>query len=378
MKKIIATILVVMLVVSGFSVFAERINNPMIANDFTKQTNVNTTLNFTSHDFTSSVNPPNDGRLVSVIITQLTNAAAGTLRLGTESVKKNEEISVSALNKLNFVPAKDYRGEAIFTWNANYGTASSPYPSAVVITVGDEISKVTESTSEPTETPVATPEAEHTPSPTPAPAPTQKPLQYEDMLTHWGAYSAGMLGAEGIIVGEEIGGHFYFYPDKILTRMDFIILANSIFGIKTKDSLADNPFYDTGVPDYMLRQAIAAYEGGLITGVPAGNNLYLKPFERLTRAEAVKILDNGLKLEHPAREALSFSDTNDIPDWAVSAVQNLEAYGIIRGYGDNSFRPNEIISKAQASEMLYQVHKYKEKARKTQSVFHHIFYGSEG
>ncbi|MBE7010110.1 MAG: S-layer homology domain-containing protein [Ruminococcaceae bacterium] len=195
------------------------------------------------------------------------------------------------------------------------------------------------------------------------------------MLRHWGAYSAGMLGAEGIIVGEEIGGHFYFYPDKQLTRIDFIILTNSIFGIKTKDSTADSPFADAGVPDYMLRQAIAAYEAGLISGSPQGGKLYLHPFEALTRAEAAKILDNGLKLQYPARNALDFSDAGDIPGWAAQAITNLESYGIIRGYEDNTFRPAAPVNKAQAGEMLYQTYKYRDKARKTKTVFHEIFYG---
>ncbi|MBE7021600.1 MAG: hypothetical protein E7414_00020 [Ruminococcaceae bacterium] len=398
MKKTIALAMALVFSLSGLSAFAERINDPLVANDFTKSTPKNTTLQFSAADFTSSVNPPEGGALVSVTITQLTNGKAGTLRLGTEAIAKNAEIKTADLGRLNFVPAKDYTGEAIFTWNASYGSSSSPYPSAVVITIGDGAATASQPpaedtteppsasptptdtpAAEPTDTPAETPPAETpsaSPQPTEAPAPTQKPLQYEDMLTHWGAYAAGMLGAEGIIVGEEIGGHFYFYPDKVLTRIDFIILANSIFGIKTKDSLEGNPFADTDVPSYMLRQAIAAYENGLIAGSPEAGGLYLRPFDRLTRAEAVKILDNGLKLLYPARDDLDFADSDQIPGWARDAVRNMEAYGIIRGYDDNTFRPYESINKAQAGEMLYQVFKYREKVRKTQSVFNEIFYGT--
>lgn len=412
MKKTIAFLLLVVLALSGFSVCAQRINDPLVANDFTKTTPINTTLFFSADDFVKSVNPPKGGSLVSVTITQIPNKKSGTMQLGTSPIEKNAEIKTKDLNRLNFVPAKDYKGEAIFTWNASYGSSSSPYPSAVVITIGGnaaaeqapqaketetptqtaaptetpqptktpEPTKAPEATDapKPTEAPSQSPSATQTPTPSqsPAPTPTQKPLQYEDMLTHWGAYSAGMLGAEGIIVGEEIGGHFYFYPDKVLTRIDFIILANSVFGIKTKDSLADNPFADENVPSYMMRQAIAAFEAGLISGSPNGGKLYLNPFDKLTRAEAVKILDNGLKLLYPARDALDFADTASIPQWAVSAVQNMEAYGIIRGYDDNTFRPHETINKAQAGEMLYQTFKYLTKARKTKTVFHEIFYGT--
>ncbi len=370
-KKLTATILAVALACFMFPVWAERVNDPLVANDFIKNTPKNTTLNFTANDFISSVNPPEGGSLSHITLSQLTNSAAGTLRLGTEPAKLETAITVDKLDQLNFVPAKDYQGEAIFTWNAHYGTdAVSPYPSAVTIRIGEGFTEPD------------TPEATKTPAPTAGPTtkpedvPTQKPLQYEDMLEHWGAFSAGMLGAEGVIVGEEIGGRFYFYPDKVLTRIDFITLACSIFGVKTKDSLEGNPFADADVPAYMLRQAIAAYENGIISGKSENGALYLRPYDKLTRAEAIKILDNGLKLEHPATEVLSFADSDTIPQWAVQAIMNMEAYGIVKGFDDNTFRPYSSITKAQAGEMLYQVFKYREKVRKTQSVFNQVFYGT--
>ena len=376
-KKTIATFICFMLALSCLLLpaGAERVNDPLVANDFTKQTPKNTTLNFTIRDFTESVNPPSGGSLSHITLAQLTNEATGTLRLGTEPVQLGTAIATNKLDQLNFVPAKDYVGEAIFTWDAHYGTdAVSPYPSAVTIYVGEG-----QTPPDDTETPSPSPAPTTTPAPTESPSepPTQKPLQYEDMLEHWGAYSAGMLGAEGIIVGEEIGGHFYFYPNKVLTRIDFIILTNSIMGIKTKDSLAGNPFADSGVPSYMLRQAIAAYENGIISGTKNGNALYLNPYEKLTRVEAVKILDNALKLAHPATEPLSFFDAASIPAWAEQAVKNMEAYGIVKGYSDNTFRPYETITKAQAAELLYQTFKYQNHARKTQSVFNRIFYGAK-
>ncbi len=375
-KTLTAAICAVIMVLSACitPVWAERIDDPLVANDFIKETPVNTTLNFTVRDFTDSVNPPSGGSLSHITVTQLTNSSAGTLRLGTNPVALNDNITADQLDRLNFVPVKDYEGEAIFTWTAHYGTQSSPYPSAVTIKVGAGGSAQPGATVSPS--PSAAPSASSSPAPTASPENTQKPLQYEDMLEHWGAYSAGMLAAEGLIIGEEIGGHFYFYPQKMLTRMDFIILANSVFGVKTKDSTADNPFADEGVPSYMLRQAIAAYEAGIITGSSEGDKLFLHPFDMLTRAEAAKILDNGLKLTHPATDELSFADSSSVPGWAVQAVKNMEAYGIVKGYEDNTFRPYDNITKAQAAEMLYQVFKYRQKVQRTQSVFNAVFYGT--
>jgi len=362
---------------------AERINDPLVANDFIKETPKNTTLNFTIRDFTESVNPPAGGSLSAITFRQLTAKESGTLRLGTELVTLDTGIPTEDLDKLNFVPAKDYEGEAIFTWDAHYGTLTSPYPSAVTIKIGNistESSPSEEPTTSPntTNTPSPSPNATKSPSPSPHPSltpePGQKPLQYEDMLEHWGAYSAGMLGAEGIIVGEEIGGHFYFYPNKVLNRIEFITLACSVLNIKTKDSLANNPFSDKDIPSYMLRQAIAAYEAGIITGTEENGQLYLNPYDTLTRAQAIQILNNGLNIKESASGPLSFADADAIPLWATQAIRNMEAYGIVKGYEDNTFRPYASVVKAQAGELLYQVYKYREKMRKTQGVFKMFFY----
>ena len=197
-KKIIAALCCLTFLLTGviLPASAERVNDPLVANDFTKETLKNTTLNFTVRDFTESVNPPPGGNLSHIILTQLTNEATGTLRLGTEPATTGIAIATDKLDQLNFVPAKDYVGEAIFTWEAHYGTsAASPYPAAVTIIIGAGQNAPEDSESNPP-TPPEPPQTDENP--------TQKPLQYEDMLEHWGAYSAGMLGAEGVIVGEEI------------------------------------------------------------------------------------------------------------------------------------------------------------------------------
>ncbi len=342
-----------------------------IANDFTKTTPKNTTLNFTAQDFYGAVNPPAGKSLTAVQFTQLVNTSVGVLRLGTEAIAQNTTVKAEDLDRLNFVPVKDYEGEAIFTWSADFNGTKSPYPGAVIITIGDSSAVPPQASSSPNPG-----EASATPAPTatPAPEPTLKPLKYDDMDDHWGAYSAGLLAAKGYIVGEEIQDRFFFYPDKILSRIDFIIMVNSIFGVKPKDSTADNPFADSGLPSYILRYAIASYEAKIIHGSAENGILYLHPYEKITRMEAVKILDNALKLEHPNNKDAEFTDSALIPEWGMQAVKNMEGYGIIRGYEDNTFRPNENITKAQAAEMLYQTLKYVEKTRKTHSVFHVVQY----
>ena len=48
----------------------------------------------------------------------------------------------------------------------------------------------------------------------------------------------------------------------------------------------------------------------------------------------------------------SFADTGDISDYAAEAVSALESAGIIKGFEDGSFKPNEGITRAQAAVII--------------------------
>ncbi len=403
MKKISTIVLAVFL----FSVFSGSVYaQSLVANDFTKSTPRDTTLAFSSTDFTGNSNPPRGKSLVSVKFNQVTNPSAGDLKINGSVLKKGSTVFVNDLNSLVFVPVSGYEGEAIFTWTANYGGAQSPYPGAVVITIGSgngTPSVIPEESTEENKTqsenggtnkesnkekPVkdeskkenniisnsSEKKEEKTETKKSYGSNELKPLRYEDMLTHWGAYSAGMLASRGYVIGEDYGNNFYFHPDERINRFEFVLMVNAIFGVKPKDSLADNPFSDKGVPAYVMRVGIAAHEYGIISGSKGKDGrLYFNPYDTISRAEAITVIDYALRLETHGVRMTGFKDANSIPDWAVPSVNNLDAYGIIQGYGDNTIRPNEKITRAQAAEMVWQTLKFLDSKRN--SKFTMVIYG---
>ncbi|MBR4889932.1 MAG: S-layer homology domain-containing protein [Clostridia bacterium] len=402
MKKLSIAFLAVFL----FSVFSGPVYaQNLIANDFTKSTPRDTTLSFSSADFTQNSNPPQGKTLVSVKFNQVTNSSAGDLKLNGSVLKKGSTVFVNDLDSLVFVPVSGYEGEAIFTWTANYGGAQSPYPGAVVITIGSgngTPSVIPESTEENKaqaednnkkeennkEKPVkqeskkenntasdnSEKKEEKTETKKSYSTSELKPLRYEDMLTHWGAYSAGMLASRGYVIGEDYGNNFYFHPDEKINRFHFVLMVNAIFGVEPKDSLADNPFSDKGVPAYVMKVGIASYEYGIISGTKGNDGrLYFNPYDTISRAEAITVIDYALRLETHGVRMTGFKDAKSIPDWAEPSVNNLDAYGIIQGYGDNTIRPNEKITRAQAAEMVWQTLKFLDSKR--DSKFTMVIYG---
>ena len=85
-----------------------------------------------------------------------------------------------------------------------------------------------------------------------------------------------------------------------------------------------------------LEAAKVAYAKGIIKGSASGNQIYLNPYNLLTRKEAAVMINNVLNLTN-STDALSYVDASSIPDWATQAVKNLTAYKIIQGNDSNEY-----------------------------------------
>ncbi len=195
----------------------------------------------------------------------------------------------------------------------------------------------------------------------PLPTSPSASFVYRDMVTHWGNYSAVNMTEAGIMKGERIGNKYYFYPDKVLTRLDCInyILAslyiNSDDIPENMNIFADSDKYD----DYVNLAAAKAYELGIINGsIGEDGQKYLNPFNPVQRVELIKMLDIAMGIKINSKKDIDFADKDIIPEWAYTHIQNVYGYGIIQGYDDNTLRPFSNVTKAEATEMLYQVVKY--------------------
>ncbi|MBP1996042.1 DUF4838 domain-containing protein [Paenibacillus eucommiae] len=94
-----------------------------------------------------------------------------------------------------------------------------------------------------------------------------------------------------------------------------------------------------------IQRAIAA---GMINGYLDGS---FKPDHAVTRAEFTVMLVNALKIDVEA-EPVHFTDKDAIGDWAESAIAQAAHVGLIHGYEDGSFRPNDPINRAQMAVII--------------------------
>ena len=106
-------------------------------------------------------------------------------------------------------------------------------------------------------------------------------------------------------------------------------------------------------PDAWYKDAVQyAYDNGLMTGVSATE---FAPEATTTRAMIVSILARLEGVEHA--EAAGFADVTD--EWYATAVNWAANVGVVNGYEDNTFRPNQPITREQLAAILMNYASYK-------------------
>ncbi|MGO4348940.1 S-layer homology domain-containing protein [Paenibacillus sp. MCAF9] len=92
---------------------------------------------------------------------------------------------------------------------------------------------------------------------------------------------------------------------------------------------------------------------GLVSGYGDGT---FRPDLKITRAEFVVMAARAFDFEAKGGMSLNFSDVDKIPVWARSYISEAEQAGLIKGYADGSFRPNQLISRSEMAVLIMRLY----------------------
>ena len=109
-------------------------------------------------------------------------------------------------------------------------------------------------------------------------------------------------------------------------------------------------------------------ELGVVSGYPDGT---YKPAAVVTRAEMAKLIVTALGL-NPTAGTTAFTDMN-AASWAIPYVGYAESLGIIEGYGNGLFGPNDTVTYDQAITMVVRALGYTEACNEMQGVWPAVF-----
>lgn len=162
--------------------------------------------------------------------------------------------------------------------------------------------------------------------------------------THWSYEYVSYLYCRAIIGGYPDGT---FHPNDDSTRGQLAKMIVTGMGWELYNPVYAD-FTDVPPDSTYFRYIETAYLRGVIGGYTDGT---FRPNSPVTRAQAAKMLvgARGWGEIRPATPTFS-----DVPSdhWAYGYVEAAASRGVIGGYTDGTFRPNNQVTRAQLSKML--------------------------
>lgn len=156
--------------------------------------------------------------------------------------------------------------------------------------------------------------------------------QYTDTVGKSCRFAAEWMRNTGLFVGEQVGDAACFYPEKTVSRGEFVTML-----VKSLHIPAEN---DTTLcadaPAWLKPYLAAAIRSGLTAGLP-DNGDYDAP---VTGAEAAVMLQNALDLNASAEVS------EEVPAWAREAISAMSGGGI-------ELNAEDTLSRGEVAQILY-------------------------
>ncbi|MDF9409403.1 MAG: Endo-1,4-beta-xylanase A precursor [Pelotomaculum sp. PtaB.Bin013] len=162
-------------------------------------------------------------------------------------------------------------------------------------------------------------------------------VAFSDIAGHWAQNEIEGLVARGAVTGYPDGT---FKPDNTITRAEFATVLVKALKLAPQNGKI---FADTA--RHWARDYIAtAASNGIVNGY---DNETFGPDDLITREQMAVMIVKAEKLAIVS-EGISFEDGNKISAWARSAVATAAKKGIMKGYPDNTFKPEGNSTRAEA------------------------------
>ena len=172
-------------------------------------------------------------------------------------------------------------------------------------------------------------------------------MAFPDSIDHWADIDIEKLAEDNILSGYEDG---MFRPNDFITRAE----TSKVLTAALKLNLLDEGIIsinDIDETHWSYNYVVTLAKSGIINGYPDGS---FRPDQEITREEFSTLIYNILNMDISEEK-----DFNDIDEsYANEAIKKLAGLSIISGYDDNSFRPTNNITRAEATSMTIRTLKY--------------------
>ena len=159
--------------------------------------------------------------------------------------------------------------------------------------------------------------------------------QYRDTLGQDCRFAAEWMRNTGLFVGENVGGSACFYPQKEVTRGEFLTMVVELLEIPVEQ-------VDGETPDWVEPYLAAAIRSGLVSSwQPESFDMT----QSITGAEAAVVLQSALDL---SVDELEMTFGEEVPQWAATSLAVMAANGL-------ELEASAPLTRGEVAQMMYQV-----------------------
>ena len=236
-----------------------------------------------------------------------------TFRLVSKPARGSVEINEDGSGNFVYTPYENKSGKDSFTYVAVDSVGNVSAEATVKITISKAKTKVT----------------------------------YADMSGHASYRSAIRLAEEGVLVGVQVDGAYYFQPDLPVSREDFIVMAMSAADLDSLEGISITGFSDdSSIPAWAKGYISSALRSGVVSGcLGEDGSICFNGNNTVTKTEASVVIDRLLKVSNVADTDV-FAES--VPAWACQSVANMSAVSVITNLNGMS----DGLTRAQAADML--------------------------
>ncbi|WP_142306526.1 MULTISPECIES: S-layer homology domain-containing protein [Bacillus] len=173
--------------------------------------------------------------------------------------------------------------------------------------------------------------------------PPEVPHEKDDITGGWYEQDIRQLAARKIMFGD---GNGSYWPNRLVTRAEFANLMSRALNLPAGNA----KFTDLNEAHPSLVDGInRAASAGIING--RGNNKF-DPTATITRDEAVIMINRALEYKWIYRKEVKLPFTDQNLAYDKKALQNVYAYGIVKGNERNEFLPKGTATRAESAAFL--------------------------
>lgn len=193
------------------------------------------------------------------------------------------------------------------------------------------------------DTPTPDPE---TPEPTDPDLPEPSKPDFMDIGNHWAKEYINRTADRGLFKGTT---DTLFSPDLEMTRGMFVTVLGRL---SNERSTFFEKFNDVNKDAYYANYVTWAEKNGIVKGYDDGS---FRPDQNINREEMAAMIYRYIEYKDIAindKPMISFSDINEISDWATTSVERLQRAEIINGKRDNKYMPFDFTTRAEVATVL--------------------------